>query len=202
MENGYTSIVNLLHEGIKNITLITEKNVRLFGASEISETFRSVIDVLIQAYEKADKGDCRNRSKTFSVELEPGQCFALRDLETLRLFKKSITQLDKKQITLNIDVGHYLAAGIPVDEIASIADYVSHSHLSIMQRKTNQHYRDLPIIPSLYPQEWTEIRNYLQTLDQVFQKQNTTPKSASVSLELEGNGVINYALQSLEKIKF
>ena len=157
---------------------------------------------------------------TFSMELEPGDCYLINDLKSVQEFldsadkvinmerERNTIRADMVPISLNLDLGHYLSAGIEPNDINSMEQPVwnrfSHSHISCIYGK-EQHYRDLPIVPQcLKDKSWRVVRDYIERYasENSLRKQNSRncPISGAISIELEGAPYFSWIEESLKAL--
>jgi len=185
-------------------SFLDKTNNNTFKIRSEEDVFRSVINALREAYDIAVAEVPGPYQSTFSVELEPSHCFLLRDKNTLHTLCSLLApegQLIDNKVTLNLDIGHYIAAGIPPEVVQEYLELFSHAHVSIINREgEQQHYRDLPIKPDLFGSSWNKTLRYINLLNQRYGT-NKSPMSGAISLELEGCARQHWVTESLEHLK-
>jgi sugar phosphate isomerase/epimerase len=167
---------------------------------------------LVTAFQDAEADE----SCTFSMELEPGDCYLINNLDTVHAFLKSadkaITKAsesinhDAIPISLNLDLGHYFAAGIDPNQIAQLVwDRFSHAHISYIHGRMRQHYRDLPIVRQRFTdQDWQVLQDYIERyVSEISRRKKNNrdcPSSGSISIELEGAPYFSWIEESLKTL--
>lgn len=144
-----------------------------------------------------------------ALELEPGEVYLLRDLQTVNDLFADIEQhpfgeLLQKHVGLNLDIAHMKIAGVSAHELYRHRDRIVHAHIC-------DHPRMHTLDQSLG--RWSAVHRfegpdypYLLLLDDIRwemekQKPRQLPFSRSVALELEGCNRIAWIHESLTALK-
>jgi len=168
--------------------------------------------VLVRAFQAAGA----NESCTFAMELEPGHCYLVNDLPAIQIFLTSAEREETEAgthsnaISLNLDIGHFRAAGIKpsdIDEVEAklgiqIWKRFSHSHISHIDGE-RQHYRDLPFDKDCLKDKF--VVEYIRRYSEEFDKRKNgeegdCPISGAISVELEGAEHFSWIKTSLETL--
>ena len=137
---------------------------------------------------------------TVALELEPGDLFALNDLEALKFvydYVKSRAILER-HIGFNADIAHLGAANVKPNDLAQFSDRIVHAHVCDLP---GMHTRDQAV------GTWEAIHRidsaiygYLSVIAESYSK--TKLKSTGViSLELEGCSQIKWIYDSLTSLQ-
>lgn len=134
-----------------------------------------------------------------ALELEPGNFFLLRDLDTLKSLTAKLAENKtlSDRVYLNLDISHWRLAKIPPTEVkGQIAERIIHSHISGHHRSA--HFGDIPPFALNSKEEFQPWLNLLSNL-----KGGNSVYQGGISLELEAvrdQDVLDEAIEQFRKM--